>query len=414
MCIGLASTLRSRSGIMINGAHITPKMLVQHPRHLSDLQESRILSFFDGTDPQNVPKTNALLMHLHRASQLSIIASQAENKPFVLLGEILGSFILPYTVPTMTLTEQVTSLAKCGHLLYALYHIGSTKFLPGQLIYDIQASIKNVVFCVAKTQLIDRTLPFYLLQTGTDRLEGQFGTYRTTTSDRNGDILQMAHRAGSVQYIDKTFSTHKGRNRTPYRLSLDGRSGVDHTNPSSWIGDVVVGHVDLHACWLHGQSQAAEVLKQAGVPFEFDPAQLSSESLKIDLMRPYGSYPGIQIDNIEIDLPAVSLPELTDQVSQVDSGVSSGPEGLVDNSLTTPQHLGDNELHIEHLLPPTPDEAVEEHVKRGWIIVEGRPVHLESAVRYLWAQMAVPNQQTALDVCVDLVDTCLHLLLRPT
>jgi hypothetical protein len=375
--------MRSRSGIMVNGAHITPKMLVHYLRHLDDLEESRILSFVDGTDPQNVPKANALLTHLHRASQLPTITSRAENKPFVLLSEVIRSFALPYTVPTMSLAEQVTSLAKCGHLLFALYRIDGTRFLPGQLIYDIQASIKNALFCIAKTQLLDRDLPFYLLQTGTDRLEGQFGTYRTSTSDRNGDVLQMTQRAGSVRFVDQTFSAHKDWNRVPYRLSLDGRSGVDHTNPSSWVGDVVVGHVDLHACWLHGQSLAADALKQASVPFQFDPAVLSSGLLEIDLMRPNGLYPGIQVDNIELDVPAVLLSQLTESTTQINSGTSSDPDDSVHNWQTESGYLSSDELDMEHLLPPTSGNPAHTHVKQGWIMVEDKPIHLESAVRYL-------------------------------
>ncbi|KAG9118703.1 hypothetical protein FRC07_006658 [Ceratobasidium sp. 392] len=381
----LASAMRSRSGLLVNGAHITPKMLVKYLRCLDNLPESRILSFFDGTDPQNVPKANALLTHLHKASQLPLIASRPENKPFVLLGEVIGSFVYPYITPTMSLTEQVTSLAKCGHLLYALYRIDGTKFLPGQLIYDIQASIKNAVFCVAKTQLVSPELPFYLLQTGTDRLESRFGTYRTTTSDRNGDILQMSERAGSAQQIDEIFSAHKEWNRTPYRLSLDGRSGVDHTNPSSWTGDVIVGHVDLHAAWIDGQSQAAAVLRHAGVPFEFDPAVLSSGMLEIDLMRPTGVYPGIQTDSIELIPQSVPISELTDDISYLESEESQNSDCST-QSLTTSnafQRLGDDELGIEHLLPPVPDNHSTELTKRGWLPVNDKHVHLESAVRYL-------------------------------
>ncbi|KAG8717186.1 hypothetical protein FRC08_008016 [Ceratobasidium sp. 394] len=308
----LASALRSRSGLLINGVQITPKMLVKWLRLLDDLSESRILSLFDGTDPQNVPKANALLMCLYRASQLPAIAACTENKPFVLLGELLGSFVRPFTTPAMTLDEQIASLVKCGHLMFALYRIDGAKFLPGQLFYDMQASIKNVIFCVAKTQLVDPTLPFYLLQTGTDRLETRFGTYRTTTSDRNGDLMQMCNRAAGAQHIDEIFSAHPSWNRAPYRLSLDGKSGVDHTNPLSWAGDVVVGNVNLYSSWLCGQSQAAAVLAQAGVPFQFNPTILMAESPNIDLMRPSGSYPGIQTDDLEPSFQPELLSELAE------------------------------------------------------------------------------------------------------
>jgi hypothetical protein len=250
--LGLASALRSRSGILVGGVYITPMMLVIYLRSVGNLLGSCILSFFDGVDPQNVPKASALLTHLHQASQLPSLSSRPEHKPFILLGEVLGSFVLPYTTPTMLLAEQITSLVKCSHLLFALYRIDGTQFLPGQLIYDIQALIKNAVFCVAKAQIIDASCPFYLLQTGTGQLETRFGTCRTTTSDCNSDILQMCKHAASAQHINGIFSEHPSGNRAPYRLSLDGKSGVDHTNPAPWVGDVTVGNIDLRACWICG------------------------------------------------------------------------------------------------------------------------------------------------------------------
>ncbi|KAG8712621.1 hypothetical protein FRC09_019663 [Ceratobasidium sp. 395] len=380
----LASAMRSRSGLLVNGAHITSQMLIKYLKCLGDLSDSRIISFFDGNDPQNVPKANALLSNLHRASQLPAITSKIENKPFVLLGEVIGSFIHPYTVPALSLTEQITSLAKCGHLLFALYRTDGTKFIPSQLFYDIQTSIKNAIFCVAKTQLIDLDLPFYLLQTGTDRLESRFGTYRTATSDRNGDLQQMCERAAAAQCIDKIFSDHPSWNRAPYRLSLDGKSGVDHTNPASWIGDVTVGHVDLHACWILGQSQAAEVLKQAGILFDFDPAALSSGSREVDLMRPFGSYPGVQVDTIEPNMEPVPLSELVDGDFTLDAVQSSCfSTASTAGKPVEPQRLAGDELSLEHLLLETPDTSSSETESKGRILVDGKRVYLTSAVRYL-------------------------------
>ncbi|KAG9082984.1 hypothetical protein FRC06_004747, partial [Ceratobasidium sp. 370] len=373
----LASALRSHSGILINGAHISPKMLVRYLRCLDDLPEQRIIAFFDGSDPQNVPKANALLTQLHRASQLPCIASRPENKPFVLLGEVLGAFVLPYTSPAMSLTEQVASLAKCGLLLFALYRCDGPKFLPGQLVYDIQTSIKNAMFCIAKTQLVDLSLPFYLLQTGTDRLESRFGTYRTTTSDRNGDVLQMCERAAGAQHIDEVFCAHPKWNRVPYRLSLDGRSGIDHTNPASWSGDVIVGNVNLYAAWVEGFSQAKDILTATGVPFRLDLAALLSESPNIDLMRPSGKYPGIQVDVIEPAMVPVSLEELFDLTVNAEL-----VEPDNNDQTTQLQPLGDDELSIEHLLPPAIDEPAPETANRAWITIDNKRIHLESAVRY--------------------------------
>ncbi|KDN34732.1 hypothetical protein RSAG8_12206, partial [Rhizoctonia solani AG-8 WAC10335] len=284
----------------------------------------------------------------------------------------------------MSLSKQITSLSKCGHLLFSLYCIDGNQFLPGQLIYDIQASIKNVVFCVGKTQLIDPNLPFYPLQTGTDRLEGRFGTYQTVTSDRNGDLLQMCEWAASAQHIDQIFSAYPGWNHTPYWLSLDGKSGVDHTNPSSWTGDVVVKNVNLYECWIQGQSQAAALLKQAGVPFEFDLAILSAASPNIDLMWPYGMYPGIQVDNIEPLLTPASPSELSDDLD-ISTGINSDTSSNSCSSTDVPkEHLGDDELEIEKVLPPVPHEPVQpESTRKGWVFLDNKPIHLESAVHCL-------------------------------
>jgi hypothetical protein len=358
-------------------------MLVKYLRYLAELSGDRIIAFFDGTDPQNVPKANALLTHLYKASCHPKVTYHPANKPFIVLAEVLGSFTLPYTVPEMSLAEQVISLVKSSHLIFALYRIDGPKFLPGQLVCDIQASIKNAIFCVAKTQLVDPSLPFYLLQTGTDRLETRFGTYRTVTSDRNGDMLQMCERAGSAQTIDELFSAHPDWNRIPYRLSLDGRSGVDHTNPASWIGDVIVGNVNLHEAWLEGRLQAERVLKWAGVPFEFDPAVLGATSVNIDLMRPNGEYPGIQVDRIEPTIEPIALEELADDSLLAENNLLIESSDLTEAIPVQLQPLGDEELSIEHLLPPILSDSTQLCDRKGWILVDNKSVHLESAIHYV-------------------------------
>ncbi|KAG8711009.1 hypothetical protein FRC08_016445 [Ceratobasidium sp. 394] len=382
----LASALRSRAGIFVNGAHISPKMIVRYLRQLKHLSEQRIHSFFNSSDHQNVPKANAFLSAIVQASQLNCLSSRPENKPLVLLGHLLGAFITPYTDLTMSLAEQLSNLSKCAHLLFALYRLDSTRLISGQLYYDIQASIKNVFFCVGKTQLVNSHLPFYLLQTGDDRLESRFGTYRTCTNDRNGDLLQLSERAAAAQHIDDIFSAHPSWNRLPYRLSVDGRSGIDHTNPRSCTGDVIVGHVDLYSSWMLGCSQAADILNQLGVPFTFDPAVLHTESPDIDLMRPHGSFPGIRVDTIDPPIQPVSLAELTDETPVVPGTSGSGTTDnipLAQTSQTAISTLGDEELSIEHFLPANLHDPAPEHCKKGWVMIKNQPVHLESAVRYL-------------------------------
>ncbi|KAG8683518.1 hypothetical protein FRC08_014234 [Ceratobasidium sp. 394] len=194
--------------------------------------------------------------------------------------------------------------------------------------------------------------------------------------------MQMCNRAAGAQHIDGIFSAHPSWNQAPYRLSLDGKSGVDHTNPSSWVGDVVVGNVDLHLSWLRGQSQAAAVLAQAGVPFQFDPAILMAESSNIDLMRPSGSYPGIQVDDLEPSFQPELLSELVEDIIVPQSDLSDGSGDTLDNDSGTHPCSVNGELDIEELLPAT-QETSPEHSKKGWLLVQDTWVHLESAIRYL-------------------------------
>ena len=64
--------------------------------------------------------------------------------------------------------------------------------------------IKNVYFCVAKTQIDNPTAQFWIILLGTDGLEKVFGKVRTMVGgDTNADQLQLAnHIDGAVQCIN--------------------------------------------------------------------------------------------------------------------------------------------------------------------------------------------------------------------
>jgi hypothetical protein len=132
-------------------------------------------------------------------------------------------------------------------------------------------------------------------------------------------IPVICEHGANAQHIDKIYHDHSNWNRVPYCLSLDGTSGIDHTNPSSWTGDVISGHVNLYAAWMQGQSEATALLKWAGALFEFDPKLLTIESPEINLMRPNGRYPGIQVDTIEPKLQPIALSELSDNPGTAES-----------------------------------------------------------------------------------------------
>ncbi|KDN40045.1 hypothetical protein RSAG8_08366, partial [Rhizoctonia solani AG-8 WAC10335] len=238
--------------------------------------------------------------------------------------------------------------------------------MSGQLYYDIQTSIKNAYFCVAKTKVLDPSLPFYLLLCGDDRLESRFGTFRTMNHDSNMSLLQLCKRSAAAQHVDHIYARHPDLNRAPYRLSATGSAGTDHTNPRSWTGDVLVANVDLRAVWLEGRNLATRVLSRAGVNFDFDLTVKAFPDKTIDLMRPFGEYIGLQEEQIK--------PFTHNQPSQCSSApasATSAAETHSEDNMPT-ETKGDN-------TKPTPS-------KKGWIDIEGHSVHLQSVAKVLFGR----------------------------
>ncbi|CAE6517396.1 unnamed protein product [Rhizoctonia solani] len=397
-----ASALRSSVGVAVNGTHI-PASFVKHTlRLVPTLTPDRLESLFDNSDRQSVPKAHTLLKGIYDASQLPDIRKQPGLKSFVLLGELLHAFYAPHTTPSMSLSQQVVSLAKCAFMLFALYRLDGPRFITSQLYYDIQASIKNIIFCIAKTQLLDPMRPFYIIHTGDDCLENLFGIYRTTSTNRNPDLYQLSDRASNAQEVDNILAKYPNYDRKPYRLSVEGMSGVDHLNPASWTGDVCVANVNLWASWSAGRDKAAVALRQAGIKLNFDPKSLrdSAEGLTVDLMRPWGHYVGVNesIPTEEDPDPLASVPN----TMPVD--LDTGPamhNNLADNSnpnpaldpIFDPLSHEDTELLLEEglpaLMPPGMSENEEIQtpigaIKRGWVEMDSHWVHLESAARLVF------------------------------
>ncbi|KAG8701433.1 hypothetical protein FRC09_005373 [Ceratobasidium sp. 395] len=392
----LATALRAYSGIFINGTHITPVVLKGHIRRLPGLTDSHIDFLFNNSDRQNVPNAHGLLKAIYDASRLPEIASVTANRPFVLLGEFLNSFFAPHTVPSMSLSQQVVNSSKCAFLLFAIYRQDCGRFLSNQLYYDIQASIKNAVFCIAKTKALDPTLPFYFIQLGDDRLEGQFGIYRTINHNSNPDLLQLNERAGAVQEVTDIFSRYPEADRQPYRLSLEGVSGIDHINPASWTGNVCVGDVNLRSSWEEGRNEAEKALRRAGIVPIFD-SQFIGAALggrEIDLMRPFGRYIGVT--EIEIDpdslCPSGALLPIPDDLA-LDPDFTDDPDSGFPSPSNDDGNSSDDDVPLEELLDPPTMPAPEDDlgtvgetksgVKRGWIDIDGSWVPLSTTVRVI-------------------------------
>ncbi|KAF5335719.1 hypothetical protein D9611_009624 [Ephemerocybe angulata] len=88
------------------------------------------------------------------------------------------------------------------------------------------------------------------------------------------------------------------------RLKLSNARGVDHINPASWEGNVIVGEVDLKGEYLAGREAANNIIAQHyGDKYDFD-ALFSSPNH--DHLRPDGTYIGVShTDKDDDEDPAV-------------------------------------------------------------------------------------------------------------
>lgn len=367
----LASALRKSSGILVAHTHIDPSLIQRHLGKLPGIASSALAALFDKSDHQNVPKAHRLLSLVYESSQLDKIAKAPEEQAYVLLGQFLHSYIQPFTDLSMSLSEQLTLLSKCGHLLFALYWINRSDFISGQLYYDIQSSIKNAYFCVAKTRVLNPESSFYLLQCGDDHLENRFGTVRTIKHGSSVDLLELSERVAIAQHVDQIYARHPEWHRAPYRLSATGSSGIDHTNPRSCTGDLQVRNVDFTTTWLHGREQALQALSKARIPFDFDTAVAAFPNKRVDLMRPFGDYVGLREDSLN-----------TSNTSQSDST----PDCTQNPMSNVSSNCWDTSMRSNTDLAESGTDQGALSSRKGWMDVDGHLLHLQSITKVLFGK----------------------------
>ncbi|KAF8179394.1 hypothetical protein K438DRAFT_1436130, partial [Mycena galopus ATCC 62051] len=134
--------------------------------------------------------------------------------------------------------------------------------MPTQLYIDLMLMIKNVFFCVAKTQADCPEGKFWLILLGTDRLEVLFGILWTMVgSDSNVDLLQLALRVTGTTEVATILALFPQWDSAPRRLKLPVLSEndieieqkQDHITPSSFTGDLAVKNVNLQTTWIMGR-----------------------------------------------------------------------------------------------------------------------------------------------------------------
>jgi hypothetical protein len=240
-----ATLIHSPSGTLVNDTNIYPgdvlENLVAMGKHVSDAKE-----LLNPSDKQNVPKAVRLLQSLKKLENVPLpplpANAQCRHK-VIFMGRVFSYFLNPFIQTTMDLSSQIRSLSTYAHVTAAMYLKHKLDFLTGALYADSQAIVKNITFTIAKLQLIDGKIKYYIILEGSDRLEGIFSNVRTQDHNRNADVLQFGQKLSTAAEVNATFERHPDLDRGHRQLALQDAEGIDHVNPASWKGNVEVGHV---------------------------------------------------------------------------------------------------------------------------------------------------------------------------
>lgn len=164
----------------------------------------------DPANKQNVPKAVTLIQSLGQLGSLDVSnygpLKLHEHHSLIAVGEIFCAFANPFINVTWSLSEQLTLLSKYAHTVFAIYSKHLTDFMTSALYADSQAAVKDIFFCVAKQQLLNSSVDFYLIHSGTDRLETDFCLARTQNHHQNFDILDLAGKLATSSLIDAIYA----------------------------------------------------------------------------------------------------------------------------------------------------------------------------------------------------------------
>jgi len=238
--------------------------------------------------------------------------------------------------------------------------------MTSALYSDSQATVKDILFCVAKQKLLDPSKPFYIIQVGSDRLEASFCNARTQTHHRNFDILELSYKLAIASVINSIYLRNPELDAGSRRLNLTDAIGVDHMNPKSWIGDVIVDNVLLQRCWQQGKAAADAFLSSVFPPNELEDSSTAFSHPNHDLLRPFGDYIGFSGDMDASDEKPDNAPEQT-TCEEDTSGEGQGVEA------TEPEGMPADEdaAELEEMLPDVIGDPILGDVPRDWLEIDG-------------------------------------------
>ncbi|KAI5980753.1 hypothetical protein EDD15DRAFT_2381342 [Pisolithus albus] len=306
----VCTALRSSHGILLdNGRLLTSKMLLHYFTWLDDVDEDHANKLLFPDDPQDVPRAVELIRTIVRLAKIDPtkppyidrdgipdVDTVIDFEAIKMLAQILHHLLEPFVDTTLSLSQQVSYISTCSHLLFCQYRLNRAAFLPNQLYYDITTAMKNIIFCIAKQLWLDSSSKFSLLDVGTDQIEVLFALIRMCGGHNSAvNYKQGIDRLCSACDISDIYSRNPDLHRGHRRLNFTRSEHVDHINRGMWQGDTVVRNCNLQAAWSDGRAVAVSILSTSPLfPEEYDFDRIFSvEDVNLMCVFGGGKYPSI-------------------------------------------------------------------------------------------------------------------------
>ncbi|KAJ7429781.1 hypothetical protein B0H11DRAFT_2257746 [Mycena galericulata] len=222
--------------------------------------------------------------------------------------------------PSASLTDQVRNLSIYAHMSFVLFRIFRLKFMSNQLYGDSQTMVKNIIFTIAKQQLLDPNGEVNAYNDGTDPVEHHFGYTRELGGHNSAmNFKQAVERTGWACDIHAVHERNPGLHAGHRRRNITRTEIKDHLNEHNFTGDLISGHCDLPGSWWDGRIETMRIFKLYSLltPEQYDIPAILKSKLGLDFLRPFDgiTYPGIS-DDADRSLPAATASSTVNNISE--------------------------------------------------------------------------------------------------